>query len=309
VPAVIFFSNLPATYRFRLPDETRSVKARAQFRAETERCRREGAQRMQPGAGMLRRLYRAAGFARLERNEANFSEQTDRRAIRIGFSGGGVFGTILKWFFRIVVLLTAVLVVLVIAYRFVTPVSTLMLARMLLNEKVERKFVPLERISPHLIAAVVASEDGRFCRHHGVDWGALREVVGHGENVNRGASTLTMQTVKNLFLWPSRSYIRKGLEIPLALGLDAVWPKRRILEIYLNIAEWGTGIFGIEAASETYFHEPAADLDSRESALLAAVLPNPHTRNPVHPNRRVAIHAKIVMARTARSRSEVDCLN
>jgi monofunctional glycosyltransferase len=264
---------------------------------------------MQPEAGMLQRLYRSGRFVQPEQSEAILSERADRGATRTGLSGGGVFGTIFKWFFRIVLLLAIVLIALIAIYRFVTPVSTLMLARMLMHEKVERQFVPLERISPHLIAAVVASEDGRFCRHHGVDWGALREVVGHGDNVKRGASTLTMQTAKNLFLWPSRSYIRKGLEIPLALGLDAVWPKRRILEIYLNVAEWGSGIFGIEAAAETYFHKPASDLDSRESALLAAVLPNPHTRNPVRPNRRVAIHARIVMARAGHSNAEVDCLH
>jgi monofunctional glycosyltransferase len=269
---------------------------------------RERARRSQPEAGMLGRLYRSGRFAQPDRSEANLSERADRDATPTGFSGGSVFGTIFKWFFRIVLLLAAVLVVLIAIYRFVTPVSTLMLARMLMHEKVERQFVPIERISPHLITAVIASEDGRFCRHHGVDWGALREVVGHGDNVKRGASTLTMQTAKNLFLWPSRSYIRKGLEIPLALGLDAVWPKRRILEIYLNIAEWGSGIFGIEAAAETYFHKQASDLDSRESALLAAVLPNPHTRNPVHPNRRVSIHARIVMTRAGHSNAEVDCL-
>jgi monofunctional glycosyltransferase len=247
----------------------------------------------------------------LSRIKPTFPERTDRVAAGTRFSGGGVFGKILKWLFRIFLLLAILLVALIVAYRFVTPVSTLMLARMILHEKVERQFVPLERISPNLTAAVIASEDGRFCRHHGVDWGALREVVRHADagGVSRGASTLTMQTAKNLFLWPSHSYIRKGLEIPLALGLDAVWPKWRILEIYLNVAEWGDGIFGIEAASETYFHKHASDLDPQESALLAAVLPNPHIRNPVHPSRHVAFHAKIVMTRAGRFTAQVDCLH
>jgi len=221
-----------------------------------------------------------------------------------------VFETFLKWIFRFLVLFAAALTFLIIAYRFITPSSTLMLARTVLHEKVERHFVPLARISPNLLAAVIVSEDARFCTHHGVDWGALREVIDKAseEGARRGASTLTMQTAKNLFLWPSHSYIRKALEIPVALVLDAAWPKQRILEVYLNIAEWGDGIFGIEAAAETFFHKHASELDVHEAALLAAVLPNPLRRNVLRPSRRVAMHANVVMARMSKGTARLDCL-
>lgn len=130
---------------------------------------------------------------------------------------------------------------LALVYSVVTPPSTLMLGRWLTLQGAQRDSVPLEAIAPALVQAVMASEDQRFCLHNGVDWGALREVVDDEEGPSRGASTITMQTVKNVFLWPGRSYIRKGLEIPLAVLADAVWGKRRTMEIYLNVAEWGRG--------------------------------------------------------------------
>jgi monofunctional glycosyltransferase len=222
-----------------------------------------------------------------------------------------VIGTIFKWLIRAIVLAAVVLIALVVIYRFVAPPSTIMLGRYVLHRKVEQTFVPLGHISPNLVAAVIASEDARFCSHHGVDWGAMREVVGHADDkgVHRGASTITMQTAKNLFLWPSHSYVRKVLEIPIALGVDATWPKRRILEVYLNVAEWGDGVFGIEAASEAYYRKHAADLDAHEATLLAAVLPNPHLRSPLHPSRRVTMHAKIVTFRLAHAAPRLDCLH
>ncbi len=221
----------------------------------------------------------------------------------------GIFDAILRWVLRLVLLLFLLLAGLIIAYRFVTPVSTLMIGRMLLHEKVTRDYMPLKRMSPDLLAAVVMSEDAHFCRHHGVDWGALREVIDAGGigGASRGASTITMQVVKNLFLWPGRSYARKAFEIPLALVLDRVWPKRRILEIYLNIAEWGDGIFGAEAAAQTYFNKSAADLNPHESALLAAVLPDPYRRSVAHPNWRVTIHARVVERRVVRTPGFLDC--
>jgi monofunctional glycosyltransferase len=226
-------------------------------------------------------------------------------------AGFGRLGTILRWIARFILLLFVLLAGLIAAYRFITPVSTLMLARMALNEKIIRVETPLDRFSPNLLAAVVMSEDAHFCRHHGVDWGAMREVIGKGGSSGpaRGASTITMQVAKNLFLWPGRSYIRKGFEIPLALVLDRVWPKRRILEIYLNIAEWGDGIFGAEAASEAYFHQHAANLSLHEAALLAAVLPDPYRRSVLHPNWRVVIHARIVERRVVSTPGFLDCVH
>jgi monofunctional biosynthetic peptidoglycan transglycosylase len=203
-----------------------------------------------------------------------------------------------------------VLVGFIAAYRFVDPISTIMLGRMVTGQTVTQKFVPLNRISENLRVAVVTSEDAHFCHHHGVDWGAMREVIKESgiDGPSRGASTITMQVAKNLFLWPGHSYIRKAFEIPLALMLDFVWPKRRILEIYLNIAEWGDdGIFGAEAASDAYFHEPAADLTLPQAALMAAVLPDPHDRSAADPDRRVLIHAQVVEKRAAADETYTAC--
>ncbi len=224
--------------------------------------------------------------------------------------GFGVLGVIARWLLRLFLLLALILAGLITAYRFVTPISTLMLARMVRHEKIDRIYAPLNAMSPHLIAAVITSEDAHFCRQHGVDWGALREVIDESDEdgPSRGASTITMQVARNLFLSQSRSYIRKALEIPLALVLDFVWPKRRILEIYLNIAEWGDGIFGAAAAAKTYFHKSVGDLDLREAALLVAVLPDPHHRDPRHPNRPLLLHARVVMTRLHEAAPFLSCL-
>jgi monofunctional biosynthetic peptidoglycan transglycosylase len=216
----------------------------------------------------------------------------------------------LRWGAGLAMLLFLLLVGFIVAYRFVDPVSTIMLGRMVTQQKVTQKFVPLDRISENLRVAVVTSEDAHFCHHHGVDWGAMREVIKESgiDGPSRGASTITMQVAKNLFLWPGHSYIRKAFEIPLALVLDFVWPKRRILEIYLNIAEWGDdGIFGAEAASDAYFHEPAADLTLSQAALMAAVLPDPHDRSAADPDRRVLIHAHVVETRAAAGETYTAC--
>ncbi|MDE2362561.1 MAG: transglycosylase domain-containing protein [Hyphomicrobiales bacterium] len=191
------------------------------------------------------------------------------------------------------------------------PVSTLMLARYALGERVERDYAPLDRIAPALVASVIMSEDGQFCRHDGVDWGALHEVIEDSDEdgPSRGASTITMQTVKNLFLWPGRSVIRKGLEIPLALALDALWTKRRIIEVYLNIAEWGPdGTFGAEAAARADFGRSAAALTLREASLMATALPNPVKRLPGRPKPGHSRLAGIIAGRVARSGPWLDCL-
>jgi monofunctional biosynthetic peptidoglycan transglycosylase len=182
--------------------------------------------------------------------------------------------------------LAVVFIGLAMLYSRIHPPSMLMLGRWVKGQPVERVWVPLDDVSRNLIAAVVTSEDGRFCSHHGVDWIEMRNAIEEDEDgPSRGASTITMQTVKNLFLWNSRSFVRKALEIPLALTLDRLWSKRRILETYLNIAEWGEGIFGVEAAAHAYFGKSAKQIDQREAALLATALPNPKLRNPAHPTR------------------------
>jgi monofunctional biosynthetic peptidoglycan transglycosylase len=181
--------------------------------------------------------------------------------------------------------LVCLLIGLAALYAYATPLSTLMVARAIEGKAYERLPVRLGDVSPSVIASVIASEDATFCRNDGVDWGELREVMNSSGKIGptRGASTITMQTAKNLFLWPGRSVLRKGVEIPIALVLGRVWSKRRTLEIYLNIAEWGEGIFGVEAAARRYFHKAASELDAREAALLATSLPNPIERNPSRP--------------------------
>jgi monofunctional biosynthetic peptidoglycan transglycosylase len=167
-------------------------------------------------------------------------------------------------------------------YRFFDPVSTLMVWRWATGARVERIVVPLNRISPALPLTVIVAEDGSFCRNHGIDLGAMREALRQSGAMSeaRGASTLTQQAAKNLFLWQGRSFVRKALEIPLALWLNLVLPKRRILEIYLNIAQWGpNGEFGAEAAARWAFGKSAHDLSAREAAELAAILPNPVRRS------------------------------
>jgi monofunctional biosynthetic peptidoglycan transglycosylase len=181
------------------------------------------------------------------------------------------------------------------------PVSTLMLARLVTLRPVDRTFVPISRISPHLTHATIAAEDGKFCTHRGIDWqamrGAVAEVIDIDGDPSHGASTVTMQTVKNLFLWHNFSYLRKPIEIPLALLLEVVWSKRRIMETYLNTAEFGRGIFGAEAAARYYFGKSAANLSLYEASLLAAALPNPTGRNPARPSANVAAYAGNIRAR------------
>ncbi|WP_170323343.1 transglycosylase domain-containing protein [Bradyrhizobium sp. STM 3809] len=185
------------------------------------------------------------------------------------------------------ILLAAVLVLLVPYvltpfYALGHPVSTLMLWRTMTGRPVERRWIDLAAMSPYLPRSVVAAEDAKFCTHHGIDWGALREVMDDAEDgeVSRGGSTITQQVAKNLFLWPGRSYVRKALELPLALWIDLVLPKRRILEIYLNIAELGpAGQFGVEAGANYAFNRSAAGLGPREAALMASILPNPVRRS------------------------------
>ena len=171
-------------------------------------------------------------------------------------------------------------------YRTGHPVSTLMVWRWLTGAPVSRQWADFRAISPYLPRSVVASEDAKFCSHHGIDWGALRDAIDDAEDgeAARGGSTITQQVAKNLFLWPGRSVVRKALEFPLAMWIDWVLPKQRILEIYLNIAELGpSGQFGSEAGSLYAFGHQASSLSPREAALLAAILPNPVRRSAGKP--------------------------
>jgi monofunctional glycosyltransferase len=171
-------------------------------------------------------------------------------------------------------------------YRVGHPASALMAWRYVTGAPVSRQWVDLSAMAAPMPRSVVASEDAKFCSHHGVDWGALREVIDDAEDgePSRGGSTITQQVAKNLFLWPGRSVIRKALELPLALWIDFVLPKPRILEIYLNVAELGpSGQFGVQTGSLYAFGHGASMLTPREAALLAAILPNPHERSARNP--------------------------
>jgi len=190
------------------------------------------------------------------------------------------------------------------------PVSTLMISELVTLNLYDRRWVPIGEMSPNVVNAVMMSEDGQFCSHHGIDWGEMKAVLSdfRAGEPTRGASTIPMQTAKNLFLWNGRSYLRKMLELPLAVYVDAVMSKKRLMEIYLNIAEWGPGIYGVEAGAQHYFGKPASRLTRREGALMAATLPAPRLRNPARPGPGMSRIATIVERRAVRSGAYTACL-
>ena len=190
------------------------------------------------------------------------------------------------------------------------PFSALMLRQALTGGPVSYEWRDLDQISPNLIAQVVASEDGRFCKHHGVDWTALdkaADAVVDGKPKG-GGSTITMQTAKNLFLWNRPAILRKPLEIPLAYFMDFVLGKARVMEIYLNIVEWAPGVYGAEAAAQHHFGISAENLTPQEAAQLAAALPNPKRRNAGNPGPRTMAFAHRLRMRAARERGVSACL-
>ena len=166
---------------------------------------------------------------------------------------------------------------------------------------VERDWVSLSDISPHVITSVIAAEDARFCSHKGIDWEAVEDARENNAKGGRrrGGSTVTQQTAKNVFLWQGGGYPRKAVEAWFAYAIDFVWGKRRVMEVYLNVAEWGDGLFGIEAAAQARFGKPASDLTPREAALLAAVLPSPNKWRANPPGPYVSRRAGTLQARAA----------
>jgi monofunctional biosynthetic peptidoglycan transglycosylase len=200
---------------------------------------------------------------------------------------------------------------LIVLYRFLPPpVTPLMLWRLAQGAGLSKEWRPLRSISPQLPQAVIASEDNRFCVHGGFDWvevrGQLdRAVAGKS---TRGASTISMQVAKNVLLWPGRDPLRKLLEAVLTPQLELFWNKRRIIEVYLNVAETGPGLYGAEAAARRYFGKPAAQLSRREAALIAAVLPNPRVWSPGHPTRYILQRAKTIERRMGQLGPLLDCV-
>jgi monofunctional glycosyltransferase len=232
------------------------------------------------------------------------------REARQEFSIGRLLRRAVAGAFVLALAYVAAVTVLGAVYAVATPPSTLMLGRWLTLQPVARTAVPLSAVPAFVPLAVMASEDQRFCQHRGVDWEEIREVVeaSDEDGPGRGASTIAMQTAKNLFLWPGRSYLRKGLELPIALYLDLIWDKRRMMEVYLNIAEWGEGVFGVEAAAQRHFGKPASALTRREAALLVAALPNPIARNPGRPSRGHRALAGRLMGKMAAVSAYAGCL-
>jgi monofunctional biosynthetic peptidoglycan transglycosylase len=215
------------------------------------------------------------------------------------------------------VLLGGLLVVLlvppaiILLYRFVpVPITPLMVIRLIEGEGLRKQWVALDEIAPALREAVVAAEDNRFCEHFGFDWQELEGEIDAflaGERA-RGASTITMQTAKNLFLWPDRSVVRKALEAWLTPQIEFLWPKHRIIEVYLNIAELGPGIYGAEAAAQAWFDKPARDLGAQEAALLAAVLPDPRAWAPNRPTAYLQDRARTIRSRIQQLGPMLDCV-
>jgi monofunctional glycosyltransferase len=190
------------------------------------------------------------------------------------------------------------------------PVSTPMLWRWARGERVERIWAPIDALSPALPLAVLIAEDARFCQHSGVDWQGVQAAIEDAEDGEiRGASGISQQVAKNLFLWQGRSYVRKALEVPLAYWIDFVLGKRRTLEIYLNVAEWGpNGEFGAEAGARRAFGRSARELTLREAALLAAILPNPIRRSAARPRPLLLRLAALYEARALRSPQVDQCV-
>ena len=218
---------------------------------------------------------------------------------------------VLRWLGLAVTVLVAIPVLLAPIYLFVAPVSVPMLERYLTGRPVDRDWRDMADISDRLKASVILSEDGQFCRHRGVDLGALRDEVQNfmaGRDA-RGASTITMQVARNLFLWNGQSVVRKALEVPLAFYIDLVLPKKRIMEIYLNIAEWGPeGQFGVAAGARRAFGIEPQNLDWRTATLLVTALPNPLLRQPARPSAGMLRIAGIIEARVAQYGDQARCV-
>lgn len=216
-----------------------------------------------------------------------------------------------RWVILAILAVLALPYLLTPVYTVANPVSTLMLARWFSGQNVTRQWVGLGSVSPVLSMTVIAAEDAKFCVHHGIDWDALQEVIEEVQegDATRGGSTITQQVAKNLFLWNGRSFIRKALEFPLALWIDLVLSKRRIMEIYLNIAEWGPdGQFGIEAGAQHAFRRSSSMLNASEAALLTSILPNPVTRSAGKPGPGVRRIAARYVARARQAPEIARCL-
>ncbi|MFN3306423.1 MAG: monofunctional biosynthetic peptidoglycan transglycosylase [Candidatus Kapaibacteriota bacterium] len=215
---------------------------------------------------------------------------------------------LLKYFAKLILFFLASSISVVVVYKFVPPPFTpIMILRVFEgwfegeNVAIRKRWVSYEDVSKNLFRAVVSAEDARFMNHNGFDWDAIEAARKYNESRKgkrlRGASTISMQTAKNAFLWHGRNYVRKALEAYFTVLIELTWGKKRILEVYVNIIEFGKGIYGVQAASEYFFHKDAKDLTRREAALLAAVLPNPRRWSPIAPTPYIEKRVEFIQGR------------
>ena len=228
-------------------------------------------------------------------------------------TASGVVGWLIGWLLTLIGVAALVAVGWALAYRWVDPpITEPMIRDAIAGQHVERRWVGLDGISPAMTRAVIGAEDSGFCGHHGFDFDAIEAAAAKNATSKRlrGGSTISQQTAKNAFLWPGRSYLRKGLEAYFTVLIEALWGKRRIMEVYLNIAEWGPGIYGVDAAAHHYFDTSAARLSPDQAARLAAILPQPIKRDAADLHGKVRRHARAIARRIGVvRRDEVDaCL-
>lgn len=224
--------------------------------------------------------------------EAESIRQTSRRT--------GWVRRLLRFLARLVALFLLISVLSTTIYAwFPIPITWLMIERLFEGNWINKSWQPYENISPNLVRAVIAAEDAKFCQHRGYDWAALKKAWQRNQNARRihGGSTISNQTAKNVFLWPDRTYFRKGLEFYFTGLIELSWSKKRILEVYLNVVEFGPGIYGAEAAAQAHFGKSAKNITKREAALLAAILPNPIRWSASKPSRYIRGRANIIQAR------------
>jgi monofunctional biosynthetic peptidoglycan transglycosylase len=218
----------------------------------------------------------------------------------------GVWGRSRRWILLAILAWLVLTVVPVLLLRWIPPVTSAFMLEARVDAlrtgergyRTDYRWVSLERISPEAAIAVIASEDQTFPFNYGFDFHSIRGAVRAAQRGKRlrGASTISQQVARNLFLWPGRSFVRKGIEAYFTVLLEALWPKERILEVYLNVAQFGRGIYGVEAAARRFYHEPAARLTAGQAALLAAVLPNPVHWHVERPSRFVAWKQQWILA-------------
>ena len=227
---------------------------------------------------------------------------------------GGFLRALRNFVVAVVVALVVGPIVAVVVYRFAPPpITLLMVERMFRGPGLDHRWRPLSQMSPALPRAAIAAEDARFCEHHGFDVAAIEKAMRHDDRHPgsiRGGSTISQQTAKNVFLWPERSWVRKGLETYFTVLIEAIWGKRRIMEVYLNTVEMGPGVYGVEAASQRYFHESANALDPFQAARLIAILPSPLKWQAIDPGPYVRRRDRRIDAAegTVRREGEAGCV-